>query len=70
MEGMMEFNKLNEDWGKVDYLGGSLFVGKDQFPKFDGAGPLKTVEFGVSLMSGKTGVGIRVESVLSVIRGK
>lgn len=70
MSGLMEFNKLNEDWGKIDYLGGSMFVGKDDFPKFAGVGTLKEVELGVTLMSGKTGTGIRVEKVLSAVFGK
>lgn len=65
--GMMQFSKVGKDgWGKLDYLGGAIFIAPDQCEKFTGTGLLKEVELGVTLMSSASGTGFKVQTVLAV----
>lgn len=71
LNGMMQFSRVGEKkWGKLDYLGGAIFIDPSQCEKFTGSGILKEVELGVSLTSSASGTGIRVETVLGVQYGK
>lgn len=70
LEGVLEFNKVGkEGWGKIDYIGGNIFLPIEEAAKFTNQ-PLKAVELGVSLMPGAVGTGIRVEQVLNIVYAK